>query len=513
MGQYPTNFNFQETQQNNDMKERKYEFDYPVQDGGCIIKVIGVGGGGSNAVNHMFRQGIRGVDFYVANTDIQALHLSPVPYKIQIGINLTKGLGAGAQPERGRNAAIESKEQIREMLGGNTKMVFITAGMGGGTGTGAAPVIAEVAKELGILTVGIVTAPFMFEGKPKQGRAEEGINEMRRYCDTVIVILNNRLREIYGNMTMKEAFSQADSVLTRAAKSIAEIITMPGIINVDFEDVRTVMKDSGVAVMGSATAEGENRARRAVEAALASPLLNETDIYGAKYILLSIMVGNPDEFQMEELEEITQYVQEQAGESAEIIFGQADDESLGKAIGVTVIATGFQDPAKRSEDKRKIFDLVSSKRIVSPTSNAVKEKNKNISLEFDSAADFFDKDEEVEAIAPPVKPEPRKPEKVVYQLEGDDTRQTTGLEVDSDKKRRLLEQQYLLRMQRIESHKAVQDLSTEELQEKKDIPAYLRKSVKLSEVQHSSVNGLSRHNISDTDGILGNNRFLHDNID
>jgi cell division protein FtsZ len=495
------------------MKERKYEFDYPVQDGGCIIKVIGVGGGGSNAVNHMYRQGIRGVDFYVANTDIQALHLSPVPYKVQIGINLTKGLGAGAQPERGRNAAIESKEQLREMLGGNTKMVFITAGMGGGTGTGAAPVIAEVAKELGILTVGIVTAPFVFEGKPKQTRAEEGIQEMRRYCDTVIVILNNRLREIYGNMTMKEAFGQADSVLTRAAKSIAEIITMPGIINVDFEDVRTVMKDSGVAVMGSAQAEGENRARRAVEAALASPLLNDTDIYGAKYILLSIMVGNPDEFQMEELEEITQYVQEQAGESAEIIFGQADDESLGKAIGVTVIATGFQDQVKRNDDKRKVFDLVSSKRIVTPATNVVKEKNKSVSLEFDNAADFFDKEEEEAEIKPPVKPEPKKPEKVVYQLDGDDLRHAAPIEVDSDKKRRLLEQQYQLRMQRLDGLKAVQDLTNEELQEKKDVPAYLRKSVKLSEVQHSSVNGLSRHNISDTDGILGNNRFLHDNID
>jgi cell division protein FtsZ len=268
-----------------------------------------------------------------------------------------------------------------------------------------------------------------------------------------------------------------------------------------------------VAVMGSAQAEGENRARRAVEAALASPLLNDTDIYGAKYILLSIMVGNPDEFQMEELEEITQYVQEQAGESAEIIFGQADDESLGKAIGVTVIATGFQDQVKRNDDKRKVFDLVSSKRIVTPATNVVKEKNKSVSLEFDNAADFFDKEEEEAEIKPPVKPEPKKPEKVVYQLDGDDLRHAAPIEVDSDKKRRLLEQQYQLRMQRLDGLKAVQDLTNEELQEKKDVPAYLRKSVKLSEVQHSSVNGLSRHNISDTDGILGNNRFLHDNID
>ncbi|MCU0450123.1 MAG: cell division protein FtsZ [Bernardetiaceae bacterium] len=498
------------------MRERKYEFDYPTQDGGSIIKVIGVGGGGSNAVNHMYRQGIRGVDFYVCNTDIQALQLSPVPNKVQLGINLTKGLGAGAQPERGRNSAIESKEEIKSIFSGNTKMVFITAGMGGGTGTGAAPVIAEVAKEMGILTVGIVTAPFVFEGKPKQSRADEGIEQLRKHCDTVIVILNNRLREIFGSMTMKEAFGQADSVLTRAAKSIAEIITVPGIINVDFEDVRTVMRDSGVAVMGSAQAEGENRARRAVEAALASPLLNETDIYGARYILLSIMVGNPDEFQMEELEEITQYVQEQAGDSAEIIFGQADDESLGKAIGVTVIATGFSE--HKTEDRRRAFDLASGRRVVqnAPAVTATLDKNKRVALEFDNATDFFEKDQE-QAEPPQVTPkpiEPRKPEKVVYQLDTDDLRPTTNpLEVDEEKKRRLLEQQYALRMQRLDTARSIHDLSNDELQEKKEVPAYLRKSVKLAETPASSSPGLSRLNISDSDGILNNNRFLHDNID
>lgn len=331
------------------MAETKYEFAYSARNGHSIIKVIGVGGGGSNAVNHMFRQGIQGVEFFVCNTDAQALEMSPVPNKVQIGADLTEGLGAGAHPEVGRDAALETKEEIRDMLSKNTRMVFITAGMGGGTGTGAAPVIAEIARNLGILTVGIVTMPFNFEGKPKSKRAEEGIAELRKHCDTVLVIINDKIREVYGKATMKEAFGQADNVLTRAAKSIAEIITVAGNINVDFEDVKTVMKDSGAAVMGSATCEGENRARRAVEGAITSPLLNNTNIHGAKYILLSIVVGDEDDFQMDELEEITTYVQEQAGEDCEVIFGQATDESLGKAINVTIIATGFE--AKKGRKK------------------------------------------------------------------------------------------------------------------------------------------------------------------
>jgi cell division protein FtsZ len=490
------------------MKELKYEFDM-LTNTDSIIKVIGVGGGGSNAVNHMYRQGIRGVDFYVCNTDVQALQLSPVPNKVQLGANLTSGLGAGANPEKGRNSAIESKEEIRKMLAGNTKMVFITAGMGGGTGTGAAPVIAEIAKEMGILTVGIVTAPFQFEGKPKQIRAEQGIAELRKHCDTVIVILNNKLREIYGNTTMREAFNQADNVLTKAAKSIAEIITVPGIINVDFEDVRTVMKDSGVAVMGSAVAEGDNRARRAVEAAITSPLLNDTDIFGAKYILLSIMVGDEDTFQFEELEEITQYVQEQAGENAEIIFGQAIDESLGKAISVTVIATGFQE--HNQIEQRAVYDLATSKRIKNPT----KELNKKVPLIFDNEADFFDKDEE--SAQPQPKPmktvQPKAPEKVVYRLDGEQLPPPMSLETNEDLRRRLLEEQYKLRLQRVESAKSIHELSNQELNEKKEIPAYLRRNIKLNDVDHSSVNPVSRMNITDGDHILGNNRFLHDNVD
>ncbi|MCS6969250.1 MAG: cell division protein FtsZ [Cytophagales bacterium] len=489
------------------MKERRYEFDIPTNTD-SIIKVIGVGGGGSNAVNHMYRQGIRGVDFYVCNTDVQALQLSPVPNKIQLGANLTGGLGAGANPEKGRNAAIESKDEIRKMLSGNTKMVFITAGMGGGTGTGAAPVIAEIAKEMGILTVGIVTAPFQFEGKPKQIRAEQGIAEMRKYCDSVIVILNNKLREIYGNTTMREAFSQADNVLTKAAKSIAEIITVPGIINVDFEDVRTVMKDSGVAVMGSATAEGENRARRAVEAAITSPLLNDADIFGAKYILLSIMVGDEDTFQFEELEEITQYVQEQAGDSAEVIFGQAVDESLGKAISVTVIATGFHEN-QRNEPQRTVYDLATSKRIKNP----VRDLNRKVPLIFDNEADFFDRDEEPTSPPPSSKPAaPNKPEKIVYRLDGEQIPPPVTLESNEEVRRRVLEEQYKTRLQRMEGTKSIHELSNQELLEKKEIPAYLRRNVKLTDMD-SSHHSISRFNITDGENLLGNNRFLHDNVD
>ena len=252
------------------MAENTYAFDMPTHHK-SIIKVIGVGGGGSNAVNYMFNQGIKDVEFVVCNTDSQALQMSPVPNKLQIGINLTSGLGAGANPEKGKNAAIESKEEIRELLGDDTRMIFITAGMGGGTGTGAAPVIASVAQEMGILTVGIVTSPFGFEGRKKTKQANEGIDALKEYCDTVLVILNDKIKEIYGNLSIREAFGQADNVLTTASKGIAEIITVSGYVNVDFEDVKTVMKGAGAAVMGSSETTGENRARRAAEAAINSP--------------------------------------------------------------------------------------------------------------------------------------------------------------------------------------------------------------------------------------------------
>ena len=263
------------------------EFDLP-KETTSIIKVIGVGGGGSNAVNHMFNQGIVGVDFIVCNTDRQALDVSPVPLKIQLGASLTDGCGAGSIPEIGKNSAIENIEEIRSILSNGTKMVFVTAGMGGGTGTGAAPIVAQIAKEMGILTVGIVTVPFGFEGRKRRQQAEEGLDEMRKNVDTLLVINNERLREISGNLSIGNAFSQADDVLAMAAKGIAEVISVTGNINVDFNDVNTVMKNSGVAIMGSATAEGENRAIEAVQHALSSPLLNDNDISGAKYVLLNI---------------------------------------------------------------------------------------------------------------------------------------------------------------------------------------------------------------------------------
>ena len=314
------------------------KFDLPEHS--SIIKVIGVGGGGSNAVNHMYRQGIKGVDFIVCNTDKQALDMSPVPHKIVLGTTLTEGRGAGSLPEVGRNAAIENIEDIRSVLANNTKMVFITAGMGGGTGTGAAPIIAGIAREMGILTVAIVTVPFLFEGKKRRQQAEDGLEQLKQNVDTLLVVCNDKLREMYGNLKLSDAFSHADDVLAIAAKSIAEVISLTQQINVDFADVCTVMRNSGVAIMGSAAVSGENRSTRAVEMALNSPLLNDNNITGARYVLLNIISGE-NEITMDELGEITDYIQEAAGQTAEIIKGYGVDPSLGDSVNVTIIATGF----------------------------------------------------------------------------------------------------------------------------------------------------------------------------
>lgn len=315
-----------------------------------IIKVIGVGGGGGNAVNHMYKQGISGVDFIICNTDAQALELSPIPNKVQLGASLTEGMGAGSDPDVGENSAIESIEDIKRMLGLNTKMLFITAGMGGGTGTGASPVLAKAAKELGILTVAIVTTPFAFEGKRRRMQAEDGLNELKKYVDSYLVISNDRLREIFGNLTMSSAFAKADDILTTAAKGIAEIITIPGYVNVDFKDVRTVMNDSGVAIMGNEKADGENRALEAVMGALASPLLKDNEIEGARYILLNITSGTK-EVTMDEVAIITDYIQEKAGLTADLIWGNCIDESLEEKLSVTIIATGFQTLEERKRER------------------------------------------------------------------------------------------------------------------------------------------------------------------
>jgi cell division protein FtsZ len=329
-------------------------FDLP-KEKSSIIKVVGVGGGGSNAVNHMFSQNIEGVNFIICNTDAQSIAQSKVPNRVQLGPHLTQGLGAGANPDIGRQATEESLEEIKRILEVNTKMAFITAGMGGGTGTGGAPIIARICKDLGILTVGIVTTPFSYEGRKRQMQAEEGIKVMKQYVDTLLVISNDKLRHQFGNLKMKEAFNRADNVLATAAKCITDVINSTGQINVDFADVCTVMRSGGVAILGSAACGGEDRAQRTIEEALTSPLLNDNDIRGAKWILININSAEGDnEFTMDEVEIIQNYLLEQAGEGTDVILGMGYDSSLGDKIGITLIATGFEhkDPFKKPKTKK-----------------------------------------------------------------------------------------------------------------------------------------------------------------
>ena len=546
---------------------KDYKFDLP-KNHKSIIKVIGVGGGGSNAVNHMYNQGIKDVEFVVVNTDAQALKSSPVPLRLQLGANLTEGLGAGANPEKGKNAALESKEDIRELLSDNTKMVFITAGMGGGTGTGAAPVIAKIAKDMDILTVGIVTAPFMFEGRKKMIAAQQGIESLRENCDTVLVILNDKLREIYGNLAIRSAFAKADNVLTTAAKSIAEIITIHQDVNVDFEDVKTVMKDAGAAVMGSATEEGEGRAIRSAEKAIASPLLNNVDIKGAQKILLSIMSGEEDELSMDELSEITEYIQERAGDEAEVIFGQGIDQDLGKAIRVTVIATGFEmdklttaSPSKTSkpvvEDEKpvavqkpesfKVIDLESGK--AKEVEEEIPAVGQMMTLTFEKP--IFQVANEVKKEEEPVRKEEieeeevntpsyefTEPEKIIIELDQpkakpsyefetkpsyepqpkveakireEESKPAYGNDYYEEMKKKAIQRAH----DRFEKLKSLKNYgqNPEEYKESLETPAYVRKQVKLSDVQHSSERHVSRFNLSDDNEILRNNKFLHDNVD
>ncbi|MBF9237909.1 cell division protein FtsZ [Hymenobacter sp. BT683] len=496
-----------------------YKFDIPAQNK-SIIKVIGVGGGGSNAVKHMHKQGIKDVEFIICNTDHQALQSSTVPNKLQIGVDLTEGLGAGAKPERGRQAALESKEQIRELLNHGTKMLFITAGMGGGTGTGAAPVIAQVAQELGILTVGIVTAPFLFEGKKKRLQAELGIKELSEHCDTILVILNDKLPQIYGNLTMSAAFAKADTVLTTAAKSIAEIITVTSDVNVDFEDVKTTMKESGAAVMGSSITEGENRARRAAEEALNSPLLNNTDIHGAQKILLSIMSGAEHELEMDELTEITEYIQEKAGQDAEMIFGHGVDDTLGQCIRVTVIATGFARDAHSintpGTNGSESVPAAAAPVEVTPVSVAPTAPVAGGSGSAPFVPSFgsavpeparvtFDLNGPSAHNAPPLAGIPASaPTEPVL------TSSAAPVPTPENRTRPAMDAQALERRRRL------QELSNglpPEAVSQYDTPAYLRRQVKLENVEPSSAQNISRFNLSDDNELLGDNRFLHDNVD
>lgn len=350
---------------------KSISFDLPKNQSN-VIKVIGVGGGGSNAINHMFKQGIKGVDFIVCNTDSQALENSAVPNKIQLGVSLTEGLGAGANPEVGQQSALESIMDIEKMLDTNTKMLFITAGMGGGTGTGAAPVIAQLAKERDILTVGIVTIPFQFEGKVRSEQAMLGVERLRKQVDSLIVINNNKLREVYGNLGFKAGFSKADEVLATAARGIAEVITHHYTQNIDLKDAKTVLADSGTAIMGSATASGEDRAKEAIMSALDSPLLNDNKITGAKNVLLLIVSGT-SEITIDEIGEINDYIQAEAGFNANIIMGVGEDETLGDAVAVTIIATGFnieqQAEIVNSEPKKIIHSLEDDQKIVHDLTN------------------------------------------------------------------------------------------------------------------------------------------------
>ena len=546
------------------------------QEPGSIIKVIGVGGGGSNAVNHMFKLGIKGVDFIVCNTDKQALEVSPVPNKIQLGAALTKGLGAGSIPEMGKNSALETIEDIRRYLSDGTQMVFITAGLGGGTGTGAAPIIASVAREMGILSVGIVTMPFVFEGKKRKMQAEQGLEEMKKYVDTLLVIGNDKLRDIYGNLKMSEAFAHADNVLTGAAKSIAEIISINLHINVDFNDVKTVMKDSGVAIMGTASASGDRRAIRAVEQALNSPLLNDNNIRGARHVLLNIMSGT-DDISMDEFGEITDYIQEASGYTAELITGYGIDQSLGDSVGVTIIATGFESnkpsgfetakaPEKivnvledhkaevvqapvnviiqtKIEDVSKVeekkedepFLVIKSSEITSETNitNLTEEEisavsNQEIESEIEFVINNETESKEETFIAPALEESTNdvSEEEITMEIKmvspsNEVTAQATGFENMSAEDIQKLEREERIRMAQ-DRIKKLKDItfklkSSEGLNELEKEPSFVRQNIKLDNVNYSTESNVSRYTLSEGDDkkmeIKPNNSFLHDNVD
>lgn len=363
-----------------------------------VIKVIGVGGGGSNAVNHMYSQGINGVDFVICNTDAQALQNSPIPTKIQLGVSLTEGLGAGANPDVGEQAARENIQEIKEMLSSNSKMVFITVGMGGGTGTGAAPIIAQAARELDLLTIGIVTSPFSFEGKMRNDQAHRGIEKLREFVDSLVVINNNKLREVYGNLGFKAGFSKADEVLSTAARGIAEVITHHYTQNIDLKDAKTVLSNSGTAIMGSATATGINRSEEAISQALDSPLLNDNKITGAKNVLLLIVSGS-EEITIDEIGEINDYIQAEAKSNVNIIMGVGEDESLGEAISVTVIATGFnkdqQNEIASTEDKVIIHNLLDEQETTIEFREEPQEESNSYSLESSTADEVIANEEKI----------------------------------------------------------------------------------------------------------------------
>ena len=525
------------------------------------IKVMGIGGGGSNAVNYMFEHGIKGVDFVICNTDAQALEASPVPIKIQLGASLTEGLGAGSNPEVGRKAAEESADRIIELLDANTKMLFLTAGMGGGTGTGAAPVIAEIAREKGILTVGVVTNPFSTEGGYRKQYAEDGLAELKKYVDTLLIINNDKLIEVYGDLTFTQAFGKANEVLNTATKGIAEVISQHLLVNIDLNDARKVLENSGTAVMGQAIAEGENRAIEAVMGALDSPLLNDNDITGAQQVLLKIVTGNgDDEIKMSELFKIKNKIQEAAGRNVNIIEGIGIDPELGAAVSVTVVATGFEEKRKPKgttivgldEEDVKVNDKIESSLSIEPVVDL---------LSNDSPQHILDLEEE-EYIAPidelmtfgipeavQTIPQIEENKKIVFELNIDEEEETPDqvicsilqeepkvemktvvLEMDDEEEAETLrtldgnpkvssDNMKVEARERENRLRAIsQQLRTPSgLTNLEDIPAYKRNQIELEATSHSAENEISTYTLSDgknnSTELKQNNSFLHDNVD
>lgn len=521
-----------------------------------IIKVIGVGGGGSNAVNHMFHQGIKGVDFIICNTDAQAMESSPVPTRIQLGANLTGGLGAGAAPSVGRNAALENSDDIRAVLGTGTKMLFITAGLGGGTGTGAAPVIAQISKEMDILTVGIVTIPFSFEGRKRRQSAEDGIRQLKQNVDALLIISNDKLRLLCGDLPLSEAFTRADNVLTTAAKGIAEIITVAGYINVDFEDVKTVMKNSGVAIMGTGIACGPNRAQMAVEEALNSPLLDNNDIRGAGNLLLYISSGK-NEITMDEVTEITDYIQEKTQSTGDIIWGNGFDESLDDKISVTIVATGFdeehKDKGPAQPETVKVHGLYDNaaprieKRLYIPEpeiAEPIESKIEPVAMPVIPEPVFYSPEEETETVdplrnieftfskpEPDFQPEPAeslaeefqpvmnvelteptvifRPQPVIPSV------QPVEPDLNDFQTKKSVERVSKLRelSEKLKTHQPIE----QNLYEIENIPAYKRRNVELSDVTPSSESQVNNYALSENADksieLRSENRFLNKNVD
>ncbi len=517
------------------------KFDRP-DDQAPIIKVIGVGGGGSNAVAYMYKQGIKGVDFYICNTDSQSLNKCDVPNKIRLGAT---GLGAGANPSVGRDAAIQIADEIREIISHNTSMLFITAGMGGGTGTGAAPVIAQIARELGVLTVGIITKPFGFEGRKRELQAVAGIEELKKFVDTTLVICNDKLLDMQGDMKLSQAFGKADNVLTIAAKGIAEIITVTGRINVDFEDVKTVMQGSGKAIMGAGIASGPDRAINAVEMALNSPLLDDTDIKGAANVLLYITSGK-NEISLEELNDITGYITNRTGVDANVIWGDGVDDNLDDEISITLIATGFNKPvvithslngvkntlyepaaAKKTESITEVQLMVEPVEPSKPLTEPVKimpevsinntgytlftqssAEKKEVSQEKEiqkpepfEVKSFFHQEPELEITMPVARPEIKAPVQSFHAIEPKEKEQEDKYQDRINKLKNL-------------SHKPISASNVEEMER---VPAYMRRNVDLPDASQLNESTVSRYTLgsdgNNKTGLRENNSFLHDNVD